>query len=69
MAADAPKLPAATEADARLHSDGKGWRLDQAKIVDASTITMTFPDDKSYTGKLTAPRTIRWSNGSAWTKK
>jgi hypothetical protein len=37
-------------------------------IVDDSTITVTFPDDKTYTGKLQVPNTIRWSNGSAWTK-
>jgi hypothetical protein len=41
----------------------------QGKIIDSSTITMTFPDDRGYTGTLTAPRTIRWSNGSTWTKK
>jgi hypothetical protein len=38
-------------------------------IVDGSTITVTFPDDKTYTGQLQPPNTIRWSNGSAWTKK
>jgi len=37
-------------------------------IVDNSTITVTFPDDATYTGKLQSPKTIRWSNGSAWTK-
>jgi hypothetical protein len=37
-------------------------------IVNASTITVTFPDDATYTGTLHPPRTIRWSNGSAWTK-
>jgi hypothetical protein len=37
-------------------------------IVDASTITVTFPDDKTYTGKLQPPNTILWSNGSTWTK-
>jgi hypothetical protein len=37
-------------------------------IVDGSTITVTFPDDKTYTGKLQLPNTIRWSNDSAWTK-
>lgn len=37
-------------------------------IVDASTITVTFPDDATYTGQLLPPNTIRWSNGSAWTK-
>lgn len=37
-------------------------------IVDGSTITVTFPDDKTFTGKLQAPNMIRWSNGTAWTK-
>jgi hypothetical protein len=37
-------------------------------IADASTITVTFPDDATYTGKLQPPNTIRWSNGSAWRK-
>jgi hypothetical protein len=38
-------------------------------IVDASTITVTFPDDRTYTGTLESPKTIRWSNGSTWTKR
>jgi hypothetical protein len=38
-------------------------------IVDSSTISMNFPDDKTYTGKLEGTSTIRWSNGSTWTKK
>lgn len=37
-------------------------------VTDISTITVTFPDDKTYIGTLEAPRTIRWSNGSSWTK-
>jgi hypothetical protein len=37
-------------------------------IVGFTSITATFPDDKSYTGQLTQPRTITWSNGSTWTK-
>ena len=37
-------------------------------IVDGFTITVTFPDDATYTGKLQLPNTIKWSNGSAWTK-
>ena len=41
----------------------------QGKIIDSSTITVTFPDDRAYTGNLISPRTIRWSNGSTWTKK
>lgn len=39
------------------------------KIVDSSNITVTFPDDRTYAGNLIGPRTIRWSNGSTWTKK
>lgn len=35
-------------------------------ILNASTITVTFPDDKTYTGTLQPPNTIRWSNGTAW---
>lgn len=34
--------------------------------IDSSTISVTFPDDATYTGKLQAPNIIRWSNGSAW---
>ena len=37
-------------------------------IVDDSDITVTFPDDATYTGKLQAPNVILWSNNSAWTK-
>jgi hypothetical protein len=35
-------------------------------IRDGSTIMVTFPDDKTFTGKLEPSNTIRWSNGSAW---
>ncbi len=37
-------------------------------ILDSTDITVTFPDDKTYTGKLQLPNTIKWSNNSAWTK-
>lgn len=37
-------------------------------ISDSSTISVTFPDDKTYTGQLEAPNKIRWSNSSVWTK-
>ncbi len=40
----------------------------QGTILDPSTITVTFPDDKTYTGVLQPPKTLRWSNGSTWTK-
>ena len=41
----------------------------QGTIIDSSNIKVTFPDDHTYTGVLESPQTIRWSNGSAWTKK
>jgi hypothetical protein len=37
-------------------------------ILNGSNITVTFPDDATYTGRLRLPNTIAWSNGSAWTK-
>ena len=35
-AADAPRLPPAKETDTRLYADGQGWRLDKAKVSDAT---------------------------------
>lgn len=35
-------------------------------ILNASTITVTFPDDQTYTGTLQPPDKIRWSNGTVW---
>jgi hypothetical protein len=37
-------------------------------VLDSATIIVSFPDDTTYTAKLLAPGTIRWSNGSTWTK-
>jgi hypothetical protein len=37
-------------------------------ILDSSDISVYFPDDTTYTGKLQPPGTIQWSNDSAWTK-
>jgi len=37
-------------------------------VVDTSDITVTFPDDNTYTANLQAPKTIAWSNNSTWTK-
>jgi hypothetical protein len=41
----------------------------QGTILDSSNIKVTFPDDRTYTAVLESPNIIRWSNGSAWTKK
>ncbi len=38
-------------------------------ILDASNISVKFPDDHTYTGQLQAPNRIQWSNGSTWTKR
>jgi hypothetical protein len=40
----------------------------QGSVVDSSTITVSFPDAATETGKLQPPNIIRWSNGSVWTK-
>jgi hypothetical protein len=37
-------------------------------VIDAHHITVTFPDDRTYTGVLLTPGTILWSNDSTWTK-
>ena len=42
----------------------RGW------FVTLNTITVNFPDDKTYTGDLSDDLTrITWSNGSVWVKK
>jgi hypothetical protein len=41
----------------------------QGSIVNSSTISVKFPDDRTYTAQLQAPNTIRWSNGSVWTRR
>lgn len=43
--AEAPK-----EADKRLHSDGKGWRLDQAKVTDAKRPRVLLMGDSILNG-------------------
>ena len=41
----------------------------QGSIVNASSISVKFPDDSTYTAQLQAPNTILWSNGSSWTRR
>ena len=38
------------------------------RVLDSTHISVSFPDDKTYTGVLQAPNVIRWSNNSSWTK-
>jgi hypothetical protein len=42
----------AAEADARLHADGRGWRLDQAKVEDASRPRVLLIGDSILNGYL-----------------
>ena len=37
-------------------------------VVNSSTVSVNFPDDKTYTATLQPPGTIRWSNNSTWSK-
>jgi hypothetical protein len=37
-------------------------------VIDAQDVTVTFPDDATYSGKLVLPSSIAWSNQSSWTK-
>src|SRR6185437_2396378 len=38
------------------------------RVLDSTHISVSFPDDKTYTGVLQAPNVILWSNNSSWTK-
>lgn len=42
--------PAAVETDPRLHADGKGWRLDRARITDASRPRVLLMGDSILSG-------------------
>jgi hypothetical protein len=52
FAADAPKPAAAVESDTRLHSDGKGWRLERAKITDPQRPRVLLIGDSILNGYL-----------------
>lgn len=50
----AKPIPAGVETDARLQADGKGWRLDKAKIVDAKRPRVLLIGDSILNGYLKA---------------
>lgn len=50
--ADKPAEPRAAEPDARLHADGKGWRLDRAKITDPKRPRVLLIGDSILNGYL-----------------
>lgn len=37
-------------------------------VINSTTISMTFPDDRTNTGRLESSNTTRWSDNSLWTK-
>jgi len=64
-AADAPQQPAAAvEPDARLQADGKGWRLDKAKIADPARPRVLLIGDSILNGYQRA--VIRALDGKAY---
>jgi hypothetical protein len=52
LSADAPKVTKAVESDPRVQSDGKGWRLDQAKVVDPKLPRVLLIGDSILNGYL-----------------
>ncbi len=53
-AAELPQRSPAKEADARLHADGKGWRLDKATIADPKPPRVLLIGDSILNGYLGA---------------
>jgi lysophospholipase L1-like esterase len=62
--AGSQKLPTAREPDARLQADGKGWRLDRAKITDASRPRVLLIGDSILNGY--GKQVITALNGKAY---
>jgi len=52
QAEELPKIPAAHETDSRVQADGKGWRLDKAKITDATRPRVLLIGDSILNGYL-----------------
>lgn len=55
---------AGSESDGRLHADGKGWRLDQAKVVDAKRPRVLLIGDSILNGYL--KQVLRELDGKAY---
>ena len=66
-----PRIAGMYEGAASIRIDMSDFDRPNAhgSIVNGSSITITFPDDATYTGQLQSPNVIRWSNSSVWTKK
>jgi hypothetical protein len=50
----------------RIDMSAFGRPTAHGSINDDGSITVSFPDDRSYTGKLDQPGRINWSNGTVW---
>jgi hypothetical protein len=62
--AGAAKAAVAQEPDSRLHADGQGWRLDQAKIADKSRPRVLLIGDSILSGYL--PPVTKALDGKAY---
>ena len=62
--------PIITVLDRTIKVNMRAFNRDSAlgSVIDDTHITVTFPDDATYTGQLLLPHTILWSNNSTWTK-
>ena len=60
-----------------IYVDGTSLRIDMSaygrtsatgRILNESTIEVTFDDNTTFIGKLVGPNRIEWSNGTVWEK-
>jgi hypothetical protein len=65
-----PPGPVITVLDREISVDMSAFHRPRAfgSVIDSTHITVTFPDDATFTGTLGTSRNIQWSNGSAWLK-
>jgi hypothetical protein len=54
--------------DITVDMSAYGRPLAHGSVIDAADIKVSFSDASTFTGRLTPPRTIAWSNHTAWTK-
>lgn len=64
LALDPPKAPPTAETDARLHADGQGWRLDQARITDPKRPRLLLIGDSILNGYV--KRVVALLDGKAY---
>jgi hypothetical protein len=69
-AADGKPGPKMTRSGNAITVDMSAYKRPTAhgSVIDAQDIKVTFTDGGTFTGRLTPPKTITWSNQTAWTK-